>query len=156
MKTYSFALSLMALIFTGCSDSSTSAKEDSIEGHLSSELVHNPNSLENSSNSKKVGRLVFTDSVHHFGKMKAGEKVSYEFTYKNEGKKDIIIFSARASCGCTIPEYNHDTPIKPNEEGMMKVTFNSEGKHGHERKSILVTTNGIPSVYELFIEADVE
>nr|HNH67158.1 DUF1573 domain-containing protein [Bacteroidia bacterium] len=64
-----------------------------------------------------------------------GEIVSYNFKFKNSGKAPLIITQASASCGCTVPEYSKD-PIAPGQEGFIKVTFNSEGKHGMTSKTI--------------------
>ena len=144
---------LATCFLAACSDNPTQPEE--LKGHLSSDLVHNPNTLTPNESSDVLGKLVFTDTVHVFGKIKEGEKVNYAFSYTNKGSKDILIFTAKASCGCTIPEYNRDTPIKPGESGEIKVSFNSEGKKGHQRKAILVNTNGNPAMQELFIEADV-
>jgi hypothetical protein len=37
----------------------------------------------------------------------------------------------------------------------MKVTFNSQGKHGFNEKTVSITTNGNPSTYTLKILATV-
>lgn len=141
-------------IISSCSETNDPNYSKEIEGKLPSQLVHNPNSMNTSTG--ESGHLTFTDTLHNFGRMKEGEKVTYDFNYKNTGSKEILIFSAQASCGCTIPEYNSTTPIKPGEEGSIKVTFNSDGKKGHNHKTIVVTNSGVPGEVEISIEADVE
>lgn len=158
MKTLRI-LSLIGLtLFTqACGNNSNPEYTKEIEGKLSTDLVANPNTLDSQSHKNiSLGCLQFTDTVHNFGHLKEGEVVEYEFTYTNIGGKDVLIHQAKASCGCTVPVYNHDTPIKPKETGSMKVTFNSQGKKGHNRKSVIVLTNGQPSEQNIYIEADVD
>jgi len=149
-----FALLSSFCLISSCSESNDPNYSKEIEGKLPAQLVHNPNSLKPTSG--ETGHLTFMDTLHNFGKLKEGEKVTYDFSYKNTGSKDVLIFSARASCGCTIPEYNSTTPIKPGEEGSIKVTFNSDGKKGHNHKTIVVNNSGIPGEVEIAIEAEVE
>ena len=47
-----------------------------------------------------------------FGTIIQGEKVAYPFKFKNSGKADFIITSAKGSCGCTVPEWPKE-PIAP-------------------------------------------
>jgi hypothetical protein len=56
----------------------------------------------------------------------------------------LIIKDAVATCGCTKPEWPK-TPIKPGEEGEIKVTFNSAGKTGLQDKQITITANTNPA-----------
>ena len=49
---------------------------------------------------------------HNFGKIKAGAKARHVFKFKNTGKEPLIIADAKASCGCTTPEWPKE-PIKP-------------------------------------------
>src|SRR5882724_10119373 len=58
--------------------------------------------------------MKFEKETHDFGKIKAGDKVTYEFKFTNTGKSPLIISDARASCGCTTPVWPH-TPIKPGD-----------------------------------------
>jgi len=88
--------------------------------------------------------IKFEKETHDFGKIKAGEKVTYEFKFTNTGKSPLIIKDAIATCGCTKPEWPK-TPIKPGEEGAVKVTFNSTGKMGLQDKQITVTANTNPA-----------
>jgi len=75
-----------------------------------------------------------------FGEINEGDKVTHVFKFKNTGKADLIIINAKASCGCTVPEWTK-TPVKPGESGEVKIVFNSAGKVGHQRKTITLTTN---------------
>jgi hypothetical protein len=88
--------------------------------------------------------MKFEKETHDFGKIKAGDKVTYEFKFTNAGKSPLIIKDAIASCGCTKPEWP-STPIKPGESGAIKVTFNSLGKMGLQDKQITITANTNPA-----------
>lgn len=126
-------------------------------GSLSTDLVKNPRSLEVDSASSigQLGRLVFDDTLHDFGRIKAGEIVTTEFTMTNTGNQNIIIYDAKVGCGCTVPEYP-DAPLKPGASQVIKVRFNSEGKTGYNDKTVLVHTNGAPALYTLHILAEVQ
>ena len=84
------------------------------------------------------------DSVYDFGKVTDGEKVTYNYRFKNSGTKPLIVSSAMASCGCTIPE-KPEEPIKPGQTGFIKVVFNSEGRVGPAHKTITVVSNAYPA-----------
>lgn len=88
--------------------------------------------------------MKFEKETHDFGKIKDGEKITYEYKFTNTGKSPLIITDAKASCGCTIPEWPKE-PIKPGESSKIKVTFNSAGKVGLQDKQILVTANTNPA-----------
>jgi hypothetical protein len=83
------------------------------------------------------------DSAYNFGKVSDGEKVEYSYRFRNTGKNPLIVSSAVASCGCTVPE-KPEEPIKPGETGFLKVVFNSKGRVGEVHKEITVTSNANP------------
>jgi hypothetical protein len=80
--------------------------------------------------------------------------MTYDFEFENSGKKDIIISEAKASCGCTVPSFPQQ-PVKSKAKNKIAVTFNSEDKKGYNEKMIIVHTNGNPSIYNLYIRAEV-
>ncbi len=84
------------------------------------------------------------DSAYNFGKVTDGEKVEYNFRFKNTGKNPLIVSNATASCGCTVPE-KPEEPIKPGETGFIKVVFNSQGRVGDVHKEVTVTSNAYPA-----------
>jgi plastocyanin len=88
--------------------------------------------------------MKFDKETHDFGKIKSGEKVTWEFKFTNTGKSPLIVKDAIASCGCTKPEWPQ-TPIKPGESAAIKVTFNSLGKMGLQDKQITITANTNPA-----------
>jgi hypothetical protein len=84
--------------------------------------------------------MQFETKAHDFGKINAGDKVSYDFKFTNTGTGDLVIANAVGSCGCTVPEYPKE-PVAPGKSGVMKVTFNSAGKSGMQQKTVTITTN---------------
>ena len=94
------------------------------------------------------------DSVYNFGKITEGDKVEYNFRFRNTGKNPLIITAATASCGCTVPE-KPDEPVKPGETGFLKVVFNSKGKMGDIHKEVDVTSNAYPGFPKLALIGEV-
>ena len=66
----------------------------------------------------------------------------------------LIISSATASCGCTVPEWPKE-PIPVGEEGEIAVRFNSAKKPGVQNKTITITANTYPKINRLRIKANV-
>lgn len=88
--------------------------------------------------------LKFDKEIYDFGKIKAGDKVSYSYSFVNTGKSPLIITDAVASCGCTIPSWPNK-PINPGNKEAIKVIFNSAGKSGLIDKQITITANTVPA-----------
>lgn len=99
--------------------------------------------------------MKFEKDTYNFGKIKQGDKVSYEFKFTNVGKTPLIISNAVASCGCTIPEWPKE-PVKPGDGGVIKVTFNSANKSGLIDKLITITGNTVPTSTLLHLNGEVE
>ena len=85
--------------------------------------------------------LKFDFDTYDFGQVTDGEIVEVDYTFKNIGESNLIIYDASASCGCTVPEYPKDKEIKPGESGVIKARFDSSGQTGKQVKSITLTTN---------------
>ena len=101
-------------------------------------------SPENSGIFKDSTTVQTIDSVYNFGKVTDGEKVEYNFKFRNTGNNPLIISSATSSCGCTVPE-KPDAPIPPGQIGYLKVVFDSKGRVGDVRKDITVRANAFPA-----------
>jgi len=84
--------------------------------------------------------IKFDTTVYKFGTVKQGEVVKHEFTFKNEGKNDLIIRKVKGSWGCTAVSKTNQ-PIKKGETGKVSVSFNTRGKRNKQNKTITVTTN---------------
>ncbi|MCF8378293.1 MAG: DUF1573 domain-containing protein [Bacteroidales bacterium] len=112
-------------------------------GNLSTDVVTNPNTAEGKSNDG-LPVIEFEKEIHDFGKLVQGEKATFNFRFKNNGDKDLVISQVKSSCGCTVPKYPKE-PVKPGDEGVLKVTFDSEGRKGVQNKVITVVHNGQPN-----------
>lgn len=123
-------------------------------GEITTDIVNNPNTASGEQDTVNVPKLKFEEDVYEFGTISQGEKVKHTFLFKNAGKKDLVISSARASCGCTIPDWPRK-PIKPGDSGELNVVFNSEGKKGKIHKRITVIANTQPSTNIVAIKGEV-
>ena len=92
-------------------------------------------------NSGNLAEIEFNKSSHDFGEISDGDIVETSFSFTNVGSSDLIISNASGSCGCTVPEYPKDQPIKPGESGVIKVKFDSSNKPGLQRKAVTLVTN---------------
>jgi len=126
------------------------------ENAVSVDGVKNPVTASPDSGKAKSSLPVFQfkDEEHDFGSITQGEKISYAFRFKNVGVTDLVIRSANGSCGCTVPEWPKD-PIPPGKEGLINVTFNSEGKEGMQHKTVTLIANTIPNTKVLTITGEV-
>jgi hypothetical protein len=103
----------------------------------------------------KFAKMTFETEEHDFGTIQQGDKVSYDFKFKNTGEADLVIAQAKGSCGCTVPDYPK-TPIKVGESGNIKVSFNSNGKHGETSKTVTIMCNTEEGSKILKIKANIE
>ena len=88
-------------------------------------------------------KFKFAEDAYDFGKITTGDKVTHEYKFINDGKAPLIITDSYATCGCTKPEWPK-APVKPGESGVIKVTFDSNGKSGLQDKQITVVANTKP------------
>jgi hypothetical protein len=99
--------------------------------------------------------MTFAKESHDFGQVNEGDKVVFDFFFTNTGKSALIISSATATCGCTIPEYPKQ-PLAPGKTGIIHVVFNSAGKSGMQNKIITLTTNTFKGNEELHLVGNVK
>lgn len=127
------------------------------KGQLSTDLVQNPHSANGTDKNvlAKMPTIDFVDTMHDFGTVHEGEILQYDFKFKNNGPSPLIIGSAAGSCGCTVADYPHE-PVRPGQEGVMKVKFNSSGKTGYQEKSVTISSNATRSIRLLLIKAQVD
>lgn len=99
-------------------------------------------------------RIVFDAYEHDFGKVEEGEKVAFSFRFVNQGTADLVIKSAGATCGCTVPRYDKK-PVSPGGNGSVEVVFNTSGREGIQTKTIVISSNGTVPETMLRIRAEV-
>jgi hypothetical protein len=86
-------------------------------------------------------KITWLDSTERdFGTISEGQKLEVAFRFLNSGSKPLIIARVQPSCGCTVAE-QPDEPILPGKEGVIKASFNSEGRVGINHKKIYVIAN---------------
>jgi hypothetical protein len=85
-------------------------------------------------------KLNFDKTEHDFGVINEGDVVETVFSFTNSGNSELIITSAKGSCGCTVPEWPKQ-PIMPGEAGEIKVKFNSSNKPNMQKKQVTLLTN---------------
>jgi uncharacterized cupredoxin-like copper-binding protein len=88
-----------------------------------------------SETSTVTAAMNFDKVSHDFGTIEEGETVQTTFTFTNTGSADLLIVDARGSCGCTVPKYPKNTPIKPGETGQILVSFDSSNKPNMQQKN---------------------
>ncbi|MCF8260592.1 MAG: DUF1573 domain-containing protein [Melioribacteraceae bacterium] len=75
-----------------------------------------------------------------FGDIIEGTQVEHIFIVQNTGEKQLEIDRVRASCGCTAAEPEKKL-LAPGEKTKIKVSFNSSGRKGTQRKYVYVSSN---------------
>ena len=143
------------LIFSAMFSCDDAAKKvNNKNNRLSTDLVKNNQSLNNNSKDIIQPIVEILQSEYDFGIIKQGEKATHDYIIKNIGNSDLLISSAKGSCGCTVPEWPKE-PISPGSIAKIKVTFDSKGKIGKQSKRITLMTNAIPNVKILTIKGEI-
>ena len=138
-------IAILALLMMSCGDD---------EGKINASLVNNPASATEAKN-KKEPKIEFNVMEHDFGNMIQGEQVSFSYKFKNIGDAPLIISAVERTCGCTDIKFPKD-PLKPGEEGVIKITYDSKGHKGFQNKRVIVKANTNPSETILKFKARVE
>jgi len=97
--------------------------------------------------SSQYTKITWLDStVRDFGTISEGQKLEVAYRFLNSGDKPLIIAKVQPSCGCTVAE-QPDEPILPGKEGVIKASFNSEGRIGinHKKIYVIANTRGVQS-----------
>lgn len=124
-------LALATVVLASCKQENAALNIDDATAKKA-ELAH--------SESGKLPVAKFDNTDFDFGTIKQGEKVEHTYKFTNEGTGDLIISDAKASCGCTVPDYTKE-PVKPGGSGIVHVVFDSAGKSGAVNKTVTLTLN---------------
>lgn len=89
----------------------------------------------------KAPKIVFKEDVHDFGKVPRGPELQYNFKFTNKGNANLNIERVQTSCGCTGATVGDQKDYKKNESGEIKVNFSTQGREGHQEKTIIVYSN---------------
>jgi hypothetical protein len=124
------------------------------EAKKSNDIVSIPMTPAGKIDTAALPKFAFTSDNFDFGKITQGEIVKCSFVFTNEGKSPLVISSASASCGCTVPSYSED-PIAPGAQGKIEVVFDSKGKLGMQTKTITLIANTIPNTKVLYLRGEI-
>jgi hypothetical protein len=105
--------------------------------------------------SASLAEIKFDTEYHDFGTLPYAGNGTFEFKFKNIGKEPLIISNAQGSCGCTVPTYPQNVPIKPGETQIIKVTYDTK-RPGNFTKTVTVTSNAKTPQKVLTIKGVVE
>ncbi|MGQ9862936.1 MAG: DUF1573 domain-containing protein [Bacteroidia bacterium] len=92
---------------------------------------------------------------YDFGTVEQGTVVKALFKVKNTGKTYIHIQDIKPACGCTVVSWEK-APISPGAESSITVSFNTAGKIGRQRKSIVVFTDASSSPHTFILYGEVK
>ena len=124
------------------------------------ETTHPESGSQNTTNSTtpkgEITSIEFIETKYDFGNVFYPSDNEHTFKFKNTGTVPLIIESATASCGCTVPN-KPEEPILPGEIGELDVIFRpKEGQIGQPvNKTITVIANTDPAESYLEISANV-
>lgn len=159
-KIILFAIPFATLL--SCGEQSSSSNEQ----HSSLIAVENPTgddgiALPTSQNNAQeptgpTTNIKFLEEVFDFGNVVYPSENQHTFKFKNTGEYPLIIESAKASCGCTVPN-KPEEPIQPGEIGEIDVIFRpKEGQQGQKvTKRVTVKANTVPKETYINITANV-
>lgn len=143
----------LTLLFVFCLFSFMACQQDAQQQNktkVDGSLVQNPATISGDSTHENAAILTFETTEHDFGKIKEGDKVTYDFQFTNTGKTPLLISAVKASCGCTTPDWPKE-PVPPGETGKIKVQYDSKGREGEFSKGIVVTANTYPNTMTIKI-----
>lgn len=91
--------------------------------------------------SELKAKILFENESHDFGKVEQGIQLEYSFKFINEGAVPLFIKKVQPSCGCTGAVTDGENEYSEGESGTIKITFNTQGREGHQEKQVHVFSN---------------
>ena len=116
----------------------------------------NPNNKSSIQKESNYAEITFDRVFHDFGMVSEGEIVKTIFKFTNTSENDLYIVDAMGSCGCTVPKYPKNVPIKPGGTGEIEVNFDTNGRPDLQQKMVKVSANTLTGGQLLRIQAFVE
>jgi hypothetical protein len=89
---------------------------------------------------EKQPKILFAETELHFGVMDQLAVKTEEVPFLNDGDADLVIKGLTTDCSC-VPVLVTKKVIKPNEEGVIRVTLSTDLEPGKIEGSFLVHTN---------------
>ncbi len=165
IKQIGFLLAFSLLLLASCKQdsSATTATEPSVPtAEANTGLTPTTNPLKTEEPAVPVGPITtmsFEESEYDFGTAQEGDVVKHIYNFTNTGSEPLIISNAKATCGCTVPQWPRE-PIAPGEKGEIAVEFNTKnkGKVGGQMQSkrVTITANTDPVSNYVTIKGKVE
>ena len=119
---------------------------------ITTDVINTPTSSDADEN---IPVLTLSVDEIDLGILTQGELIEYDLEITNTGKGILVLTDVRASCGCTVSKDWPREAIPPGEKGIIKVSFNSEGKSGHSESTISIVANTRPASTAILLKADV-
>ena len=116
----------------------------------------NPNNKSSIQKESNYAEITLDRVFHDFGMVSEGEIVKTIFKFTNTSENDLYIVDAMGSCGCTVPKYPKNVPIKPGGTGEIEVNFDTNGSPDLQQKMVKVSANTPSGGQLLRIQAFVE
>jgi hypothetical protein len=130
----------------------TDNTSSNVEESISTDVISENRTAEDPNAQNAEPKFKFKETEFDFGTITDGEKVSHTYRFTNVGTADLVITSATASCGCTVPKHSKE-PIAPGKSGEIEVTFNSEGKGSGvsitKDVTVIANTNPVQTILQL-------
>ena len=133
---------ILSFFFSACNESASSKI--------------NPNNKSSIQKESNYAEITFDRVFHDFGMVSEGEIVKTIFKFTNTSQNDLYIVDAMGSCGCTVPKYPKNVPIKPGGTGEIEVNFDTNGRPDLQQKMVKVSANTPTGGQLLRIQAFVE
>ena len=133
---------ILSFFFSACNESASSKI--------------NPNNKSSIQKESNYAEITFDKVFHDFGMVREGEIVKTIFKFTNTSENDLYIVDAMGSCGCTVPKYPKNVPIKPGGTGEIEVNFDTNGRPDLQQKMVKVSANTPTGGQLLRIQAFVE
>jgi hypothetical protein len=149
MKKVLYTVAIAAMLFS-CGN------EESKE-QITTDVVNNPSTAATDASADTntdVPKMVFEEEVYDFGTISQGEKAAFSYNFTNEGTSELIITSAKGSCGCTVPSWPKE-PIAPGASATIDVVFDSNGKKGVQNKKVTIVANTMPATNVVALKGEV-
>lgn len=99
------------------------------------------------------GIFQFEEETHDFGELMQGGDASWVFKFTNVGTEDIVITTAKGSCGCTVPTWSSE-PIAPGKTGEIAVKYDSN-RIGGIAKNVTIISNAAGGEKVIYIKGNI-
>ena len=89
-------------------------------------------------------RAIAPEAIKDVGAVDRGERITHEFTIRNDGDAVLEISEVKPSCGCTVAEY--DRSIAPGGTGVVRATVETKNFKGGIAKFGMRIEPSAPSI----------